>query len=88
MSGWLDWMVDGSVGGGWSDTDLINISIPILIDMLFMNKNRYLYQFIPDVPDILKSPNILDFSYIPYNYLILISIVFLICLLLLENLKH
>ena len=88
MGGWLDWLVDGSVGEGWSDTDLITISIPILIDMLFMNKNRYLYQFIPDVPDIIKFLNILDFSYIPYNYLILISIVFLICLLLLINLKH
>ena len=51
--------------GGW--LDLITISIPILIDMLLMNKNRYLYQFIPDVPDILKSPNILDFSYIPFD---------------------
>ena len=88
MGGWLDWMVDGSVGGGWSDTDLITISIPIFIDMLFMNKNRYLYHPIHDIPDILKSPNILDLSYIPYNYLILISIVFLICLLLLINLKH
>ena len=82
MGGWLDWLVDGSVGGGWSDTDLITISIPILIDMLFMNKNRYLYQFIPDVPDILKSLNI------PFNYFTLITIVFLICLLFLINLKH
>ena len=53
MGGWLDWLVDGSVGGGWSDTDLITISIPILIDMLFMNKNRY--QFIPDVPDVSRD---------------------------------